>query len=110
MNDNKKIVKIFMMPLQYPCGPQSACCGPIGQSEEEIMSLKQAIEKNTACIVKIINVTEGREMRNYLQILSLLRSFGYMALPIISLNDEIISMGKPSPEEAVLLIKEKIGG
>ena len=45
MSDKKKEVKIFTMEQQFPCGPKSSCCGPIGQSEQEVTSLKTAIEK-----------------------------------------------------------------
>jgi len=30
-----------------------------------------------------------------------------MSLPIITLNGEVVSMGNPSPEEAISAIKEK---
>lgn len=103
-----KIVRIFMMPLQFPCGPQSSCCGPIGQTDEEIKTLKDAIEKNIGCNVEVLNLTNGSDMRKHLEILRLLRSFGPMASPIITLNGEVVSMGNPKPEEAVLAIKEKM--
>lgn len=34
MNKNDKVAKNFTMKQQFPCGPQSSCCGPIGQREE----------------------------------------------------------------------------
>lgn len=110
MDENGKFVKIFYMPLQYPCGPDSACCGPIGQSDEELQKLKSAIEKGTGLSVEIINTMDGKVMKNYLSIVRLVRSFGAMSLPIITLGDEVVSMGSPSPDEAVSAIKEKIGG
>ena len=108
MTTNNKRVRIFMMPLRFPCGPQSACCGPIGQSEEEIQSLKSTIEKETGCQVEVLNVTNGNDMRNHLQIVQFLNSFGPMALPIIALDGEVVSMGNPTPEQAVSAIREKM--
>lgn len=44
MNDNESTVKIFTMKQEFPCGPRSTCCGPVGQTEEEISELENAIE------------------------------------------------------------------
>lgn len=108
MKTNGNIVKIFMLPQQFPCGPQSSCCGPIGQMEEEIQNLKSAVEKEIGCQVEVLNVMDGNDMRNHLQTVRLVRAFGAMALPIITLNEEVVSMGNPTPEQTVLAIKEKM--
>lgn len=105
--DNKRVT-IFRMPLVFPCGPQSACCGPIGQSEEEIQDLKSSIGKELGCLVEVVNVLNGSEMKDHLLIVRLLRAFGPMALPIITLDSEVISIGNPTPGEAVSAIKEKM--
>lgn len=110
MSKNGNNVRIFSMPLQYPCGPNSACCGPIGQSDEELQKLKSTIEKETGLSVEIVNAMDGKVMKNYLSVVRLLRSFGVNSLPIITLGDEVVSMGSPLPEEAVSAIKEKMGG
>ena len=106
--NNSRSVRIFTMPQQFPCGPQSACCGPIGQSEEKIQSLKSTIERELNCSVEVKNVTLPEDMRAYPSIISLLQSLGLMALPIISLNSEVVSLGNPTPEQAVLAIQEKM--
>jgi len=105
---NNKTVRIFMLPQQFSCGPQSSCCGPIGQSEGEIENLRNTIEKEIDCQAEVIDVTSGRDMKDHLSIVRLVRSFGPAALPIITLDDEVVSMGNPTPEEAVLAIREKI--
>ena len=97
-----------MMPQQFPCGPQSSCCGPIGQTEEEIQSLKSTIEKETGCQVEVLNVTNGNDMSDYLQITQLVQAFGATALPIIALDGEVVSLGNPTPEQAVSAIREKM--
>jgi len=102
-----KSVKIFTMPQQFPCGPNSSCCGPVGQSEEEVRKLKNAIKEKIDCDIEVINVLDGSKMKNHLPVVRLFRSLGAGAIPIITLNDEIISVGNPSPEEAVSLLKEK---
>lgn len=105
----QKTVRIFTMPQQFPCGPQSSCCGPIGQTEEEIKNLKEHLEKNVSGTkVEIHNVMDGAQMKDYRNILTLLRSFGWGILPIIAVNDEPVSMGVPDPQEAIKLIKTKL--
>ncbi len=97
-----------MQSQEFPCGPQSSCCGPIGQSEEEVQKLKDAIETQLGCEVEVINVTDGSKMKNHHQVVRLIRSLGPMSLPIIGLNGEVVSIGNPKPEEAVLAINEKM--
>lgn len=108
MTDNSSTVKIFVIPVTFPCGPQSTCCGPIGQSEEEIQSLEETIEKETSCRVKVLNVMNDVHVGDYPQIDQLLRSFGPIALPIIMLDDSVVSLGIPAPDEAVSAIREKM--
>lgn len=108
MATDGKILRIFMMSQQFPCGPQSSCCGPIGQTEEEIQNLRSAMERELGFQVEVIDVMNGSRMKHHLPIVRLFRSFGPMALPIIALDGEVVSMGTPTPEEAVLVVKEKI--
>jgi len=108
MSVNNKALRIFMMPQQFPCGPQSSCCGPIGQSEEEVQNLKAAMERELGYQVEVVNVLNGTQMKHHLPIVRLFRSFGPAALPIIALDEEVVSMGIPTPEEAILAVREKI--
>lgn len=105
----EKTVKIFSMPQQFPCGPKSSCCGPIGQTEEEVKALKEHLEKNiTGIKVEAYNVADGAQMRNHRNILTLLRSFGWGILPIIAIDSEPVSMGVPDPKDVIKLIKTKL--
>ena len=108
MSVNNKTLRIFMMPQQFPCGPQSTCCGPIGQSEEEVQKLQAAMEKEFGYQVEVLNVLNGSQMKHHLSIVRLFRSFGPAALPIIALDGEVVSMGILKPEEAILAVKDKI--
>jgi len=96
------------MPLQFPCGPQSACCGPIGQSHEEMQKLKEQIEKGLSVKVEVKNVVKGEDMKDHREISALFRTFGPMSLPIIAIEDEVVFMGNPTPEEAIAALREKI--
>lgn len=109
MSANSKTVRIFILPQQFPCGPQSSCCGPVGQSEKEVQTLSEAIAREFNMPIEIHNATDGQAMRNHLQILRLVRSLGPLALPVISLDEEVVSIGNPTPDQAVSAIKAKIG-
>ena len=108
MSNNTTNVRIFIMPQQFPCGPEATCCGPIGQPEQEIQMLKSAIEKEICPRVEVLDVTNENDMERHPQIAQLFSSLGMKALPIITLNEETISMGNPSPREAVSGIREKM--
>lgn len=107
MNTDKNL-KIFMLPQEFPCGEQSSCCGPIGQSEEQIRSLKSSIEKELGCEAEVLNVKNGDDMKNHPQVMQLVHSMGPTALPILTLEDEVVSMGNATAEKALVAIKEKI--
>ncbi len=72
MSADVKTIKIYIMPLEYPCGPQSACCGPIGQSEEEIKGLKETIERELRVNVGLIDVKKEGIRLSDSQVLKLL--------------------------------------
>lgn len=105
---SKKTVKIYMMPVEYPCGPQSSCCGPMGQSEEVIQELKGAIEEEFNLSVEVINVRQKIEM-SATHVMKLLNTFGARALPIIALDGDIVSAGNPFPEDALKAISQNLG-
>lgn len=107
MGSNNKIVRIFTAPLQFPCGPNASCCGPIGQSDDDVKKLSTAI-RNLGVEVEVHNIMEDGFARRFPSVTSLLGSFGPGIVPILSIGDEVISMGTPTPEEAVHAVKERL--
>ena len=108
MSDNKKEVKIFTMEQQFPCGPQASCCGPTGQSEQEVMALKNAIEK----LGLEVEVCDIQKMKNLLEnprVFKLFSTFGPQAIPLITVADEVVCIGRSfGIEETISAIKSKI--
>ncbi len=104
---DQKTVKIFTMEQQFPCGPQSSCCGPIGQSEEEIMSLKNAIEK-LGIDVEICDIRKMKNLQENPQVFKLFRTFGPQAVPVITVGDEVACMGQSETNEIISAIKGKL--
>ena len=80
----------------------------MGQSEEEISHLKNRIEKETGLHIEVINVLNKKSMNNYPDVDQIMISVGYKALPIITLNNETVSAGETSPEQAVLSIRKNL--
>jgi len=103
----QKTVKIFTMEQQFPCGPQSSCCGPIGQSEEEIMSLRNAIEK-LGIDVEICDIRKMKNLQENPQVFKLFRTFGPQAIPVITVGDEVACMGQSETNEIISAIKGKL--
>lgn len=103
----QKTVRIFTMEQQFPCGPQSSCCGPIGQSEEEIMSLKKGIE-NLRIGVEICDIRKMENLQENPQVFKLFRTFGPQAIPVITVGDEVACMGQSETDEIISAIKGKL--
>jgi len=104
---DEKTVKIFTLEQQFPCGPQSSCCGPIGQSEEEIMSLKKGIE-NLGIDVEICDIRKMKNLQENPQVFKLFRTFGPQAIPVITVGDEVACIGQSETNEIISAIKGKL--
>ena len=109
MKNNNKSIKIFTMKQEFPCGPQASCCGPVGQSEEEVLSLKNDIEKNLDVAVEILDIKNIKNLEQHPQIFELLQSFGWGATPIIAVGDEVACVGQSYDINEILFeIKRKL--
>ncbi|MDP2939431.1 MAG: arsenic metallochaperone ArsD family protein [Candidatus Omnitrophota bacterium] len=96
------------MEQQFPCGPKSSCCGPIGQSEEEVKSLKNAIEV-LGLEVEIYDVQKMKNLQENPQVFKLFRTFGPQAIPVITVEEDVACMGQAKTEEVISAIKSKLG-
>lgn len=107
MNKNNKVVKIFTLEQQFPCGPQSSCCGPIGQSEQEVMALKNAIEK-LGLEVETYDVQKMKNLQEHQQVFKLLRTFGPRAIPVITVGNDVACIGQSDINKSISAIKSKL--
>lgn len=109
MNESKPIVRIYYLPQSFPCGPQSSCCGPIGQSDEELRSYIIELEQSVPGIaVETVDLTQRTRLGRDLAALKLYNTFGAAACPIIAVDGDVVSMGPPLMAEVVELIKKKL--
>jgi hypothetical protein len=107
MDKNSKVVKIFTLEQQFPCGPNSSCCGPIGQSEEEVISLKSAIEE-LGLSVEVYDVQRMKNLQDHPQVFKLFRTFGPQAIPVITVDNEVACIGQSQIDEIISAIKGKL--
>jgi hypothetical protein len=106
-------VLLYYVPQTFPCGENSTCCGPTGQSEEELQQYRTAIEQALPGVtVQTINVDKksgGKlSMSRDMAVFKMLNNFGYAACPIFAVNGEVISLGPPALDELVGMLKEKL--
>jgi len=108
MTTNLPTVKIFIMLRQSVCGRQACSCSPTGQTEAQLHILQQTIKQAVNCRAEVYDVTSKEVRQDYPAIIDLLRSFGLTALPVITLNDEVVSVGTPSPNQIISAVWEKM--
>jgi hypothetical protein len=107
MSATNKVVKIFTLEQQFPCGPNSSCCGPIGQSEQEVISLKSAIEE-LGLRVEMYDVQRMKNLQDHPQVFKLFRTFGPQAIPVITVDNEVACIGQSQTGEIISAIKGKL--
>ncbi len=109
MNDANRTVRLYYLPQSFPCGPQSSCCGPVGQSEEELRGYLAELESHLPGVtVETIDVSQKLRLGRDLPALKLLNTFGAAACPIFVLDGEVVSIGPPSIPELAELLKAKL--
>ncbi|RQV95319.1 arsenical resistance operon transcriptional repressor ArsD [bacterium] len=101
------MIKIFM--LSQHGGPVTcACGGSFGQSEEQIQVLQYALEEAFDCQVEVYDISRRGDMRREHIVFDLMSRSGVKALPIVVVNDEVVSTGKVNPEYVIAAIKAKL--
>jgi hypothetical protein len=109
MNESQSIIRLYYVPQSFPCGPQSSCCGPSGQSEEALRHYQTQLETSLPGVqVQTIDVTQKLNLGRDLPAAKLVNTFGWAACPIFTLDGEVISMGPPSVTELIELLGAKL--
>lgn len=109
MNNPNIVLRLYYVPQSFPCGPQSSCCGPVGQSEEELQEYVAQLKTHVPGVeVQTIKVTEKLDVRRDHAVLKLLNTFGGMACPIFALDGEVLSIGPPAMAELIEMLKARL--
>jgi len=110
MNETtNSVIRLYYQPQSFPCGPNSACCGPVGQSEEEVRGYVSALVNRFPGVqVELIDVSQKLRAGRDSPALKILNTFGTAACPVFTVNDEVISIGPPAMSELIPLLAEKL--
>jgi hypothetical protein len=102
-------VRLYYVPQTFPCGPQSSCCGPVGQTEAELEEYTRRVREALPDVaLDVIDVARPLQLGRDGPVIRLLNTFGHAACPVFSLNGEVVSMGPPALDELVDLIRTKL--
>lgn len=101
-------VTIFTLPQKFPCGQKSTCCGPVGQSEEDVNALRQGIEKAFNIQATVTNLKDGDAMQGHSEVVKLFNNFGPKSTPMLAVDGKVVSMGNPRVENAIDVLRSKI--
>jgi len=104
----RRSVFIFTLPQESPCGSNSSCCGPPGQSEQVVDELKTGLHKVFGVPVSVINVKDENAMQDYRGVDALIENFGCACTPVVALGLEVVCMGKPNVEDVVAALKTRM--
>lgn len=108
MEKDAKLI-LYFYPLSFPCGPDSSCCGPVGQSEEELKTYRERLQSQfPELVVEEVDVSKKLDLRQHGPVIRLLNSFGLAACPIFALNGEVISLGPPKLDELAALLRQRL--
>ncbi len=106
---NEASVRIYYLPQSFPCGPESACCGPVGQSPEELAGYVTALKTAIAGVEpQLIDASAKLNLGRDLPAIKLLNAFGASASPIFMVGSEVVSMGPPAMAEVAGLVAAKL--
>lgn len=109
MSETNPVIRLYYLPQSFPCGPQSSCCGPVGQSEEELRDYLVQLESSLPEIrVQTIDVSQKLNLQRDHAAAILLNTFGGAACPIFTVGHEVISMGPPAIPELIELVRAKL--
>ena len=103
MSTNEVHVGLFVLPQEFPCGERSTCCGPVGQTPEEIAALQDALEA-LGMRVELHNAKDTQHSA----VTRLLRSIGLQATPICTVGEEVVSASSICVEDVVNAVREKL--
>ena len=103
----QKKVKIFTVEQQFPCGQNASCCGPTGQSEQQIGEIKSAITK-LGLDVEVFDLKKMKNPKESPQATKLFSTFGAQVTPLITVGDEVVSMGQSEIKDVISAVKSKL--
>lgn len=104
---------LYYAPQMFPCGAGSSCCGPVGQSEEEVREYVTLLAGAFPGLdVRVRNIRDRKEFLPERDgaVMNLFGSYGWSVSPVVSVNGDIVSMGPPTDTNHLLRLIENAFG
>lgn len=110
MSEESRNLRIYTMPQEMPCGPASTCCGPIGQTEQEIEQLRRELAQVAPGVrIEVVNIRQEKlRVPRDAAVLKVIQTFGPVALPVLALDGQVVSIGPPQVSELVPALQAKL--
>ncbi len=109
-------IRLYYTPQVFPCGEQSTCCGPVGQSEEELQGyvsvLKEALPEVDVECVDVGTLADENAAEATAVVSRLIGSFGKQACPLFVHGNDVLSMGPADMGELIQTMRGRaaVGG
>jgi hypothetical protein len=99
-------INLFVAKQICACDSQAGCCAAPGQSKKEIAGLTGALKKITQVDTKINDIRDIKTADEFPKAAALFKKYGYNCLPIVMVDEEIVTYGIPDEEFIVNSIKK----
>lgn len=104
-------VRVYFTPPVNPCGEGASCCGPMGMSAEEAEALRAAVaEAVPGAAVELVDASRKLNLHRDGVVLRMVNTLGLAVYPVITVDNEIVSMGPPVIDELAPLLRARFGG
>lgn len=102
-----KKIRFFTILPYCPGSDNPDCCSPPGLSQDEVSVLVKAMESQ-GWLVEVSDIRDIRAVDAFPEAVQLFKEHRYNALPIITLDAEIVAYGIPDERFIITSIKNRL--
>ncbi len=111
MTGNQSHVRVYFTPPVNPCGEGATCCGPMGMSVEEAEALRAAVAAAVPGVpVELVDASRKLNLHRDGAVLRMVNTLGLAVYPVVTVGEEIVSMGPPAIDELAPLLRARLQG
>jgi len=106
MKKAKIRINLFITQQMCGCDSDPGCCAAPGQSKKEITELAQALKKAIQVDAGVNEIRDIKVMDEFPKAVTLFKKYGYNCLPIVMVDNQVVSYGIPDAEFIINSIKK----
>jgi len=106
MGKDRIKINLFITRQMCVCDSDPDCCAAPGQSEREIAELAGELKKIAQVNTVLNEIRDIRVMDKFPRAAALFKKYGYNCLPIIMVDNQIVTYGIPDKEFIVNSVKK----